>query len=97
MTEPTPPTQRPEKGQGPWCTEDLEKWWVVADSPADALREAESIADPLFPDYFGWKVTIEPVLIAWSEEYNGHEVEIEEQPYETEATVQAWRIMVEDR
>lgn len=92
-----PPTPRPQKGQGPWCTEDLDRWWVVADSPADALAAVVDVDADLLPDYFGWTVTIEPVLIAWAEEYNGEETVIDEQRYETDATVRAWRIVVDDR
>lgn len=93
-----PPTPRPEAGQGPWCTDDLDKWWVVADSPPDALKAVADVGTTdLFPRYSGWKVTVEPVLIAWSENYNGEEVCIDEQPYDTEATTEAWRITLVDR
>lgn len=96
---PVPPTAKPEAGQGPWCDDNLGRWWIVADRPQDALALIDSLTDDAFPCYFGWKVTVEPCLIQWHHAYDGDEDCIEEVGvYRDEDTIaEAWRVTIEGR
>jgi hypothetical protein len=98
-SEPVPPTPKPEAGQGPWCDENLGKWWIVADGPQDALAVIDSLTTNAFPCYFGWTVTVQPCLIQWAHDYNGDEVCVEEvSVYRDEDTItEAWRVTIENR
>jgi hypothetical protein len=72
----------------------MKRWWVVADRPQDALAIVDGLDEDAMPIYFGWSATVTPVLIAWAPDFDGEEVCIDEQPYETETTVEAWRVEV---
>lgn len=97
-TEWVPPTQSPQPGQGPWCDLNFDSWWVVADSPSEALAAIEAVDAEVFPIYFGWRAIVERVCIRWAtaEEWDD-ETEIMECRYSTdEGAVEAWRIRVEN-
>lgn len=86
---PTPPTEIPERGQGPWCSEDLDMWWVVADSAPEALALVLAMMPMRSSSY-----TIEEVLIEWHEDYNGDELVIEETLDDEGGAVDAWKVTV---
>lgn len=94
----TPPTDRPEAGQGPWMSVDGEKWWVVADRADQALAAIYECDSEAFPGYFAWRAIVEPVLIAWvdPEEWD-EESEIRECKSDEPWCAEAWRITFEDR
>lgn len=91
----------PTVEMGPWYDEINDHWWVVSeDGPTEALRALQSFeAEAIFPIYYGWKVTIEPVSIRWAEDSEDEDPEefdrIEVASYADESTVQAWQIKVE--
>lgn len=90
-----PPTPLPEAGQGPWFNENEHRWWVVADSAADALREVDRCAE--LPKYFGWRAIVEPCVIRWFYDEDEGEWGVDEDRYADEETnVEAWRITVEN-
>lgn len=96
----TPRPSHPTVEMGPWYDEIHDLWWVVSEdgptSALDALKKFE--CEAIFPIYYGWKVTIEPVSIRWAEDSEDHEPGadcIEVSPYSDESTVQAWQIKVE--
>lgn len=98
----TPPTPTPEAGQGPWCdVGDMRTWWVVTedpDDPAAAFAAIRSADAEVFPCYFAWQATIEPVALRWvAPEDRNEETEVVEAPHHDEdTTAKAWRITVED-
>lgn len=92
-----PPTPTPQAGQGPWCSTDLSRWWVIADTPEEAVRLVRSTDADTLPDYFGWMLTLRPVQICWvdQEDWNG-ENEVREAQVDDSDRVDAWRLDVED-
>ena len=93
----TPPTMRPQPGQGPWCDPDGHQWWIVAEHPDHAVAALRDIDADVLPDYFGWRLIVEPVLIRWvdPEEWN-EETEIVECLSDYPWHSQAWKLTVEN-
>jgi hypothetical protein len=93
----TPPTPTPEAGQGPWCNEELTRWWVVCEHPDEAVAAVRSLDAEVFPIYFGWTITVERKCFRWVDPADWNEEnEIVECMSSDEGAVEGWRVTVDD-